>query len=306
MPPSRRKKSEATNQDTKELQLKEVAVKSKFIDSRLISQAEDIEKQNPNLSVLAARQFCCKLLQIPVEVVVSREQKFNVLEEFILRASIEFTPPPTVEELANVLGLDTVFVKGTADHLESLKILEVSSKGEIHISHSGLKLYNKGSVPVKEDIKEIYAIVNPFQENITFQFEPLPEETVNLPDLAEFVLYEYPNLEELTITDIQQLTQSSALGLHIPEEGKMITNFQISGKPINCWRAISIFILLVSGESQYKIQLRQGPQILEKASNWLTELEFQQKVCLKDLCQLTEPTYPVVTRKTRKRKSENK
>jgi hypothetical protein len=311
MPPSRRKKSEVSTSDTKELQPEEVAIKTKSIDPRLISQAEDIEKQNPNLSVLVARQFCYKVLQIPVELAVSEPRKFNVLEEFILRASIEFTPPPTVEELANVLGLDLVFVRSAAENLESLKILEVSFTGKIYISPSGREFYKQGSVSHRQTTKQIYAIADPFQDKITFQFETLPEGRANFPDFVELLPIEYPSLQDLTIEDFQQLTQASALGIHVPEEGKIITNFRISGKPQTSWRTISIFVFLLASENRYKIQLRQGQQILEKASNWLTDLESQQKISLKDLCQFTGKTSTATekpkakTQKTRKRKSEN-
>ena len=41
-------------------------------------------------------------------------------------------------------------------------------------------------------------------------------------------------------------------------------------------------------EKKTNIQVRQGKQILETASNVLNELESQQKLSLNDLCKLTE------------------
>jgi hypothetical protein len=81
-----------------------LASSTKPIDSNLSSLAEQIEEQNPGLSVLAARQFRFAIRQTPLEVATCEPREFNVLEEFILRAGVEFEPAPTLKELADLLG----------------------------------------------------------------------------------------------------------------------------------------------------------------------------------------------------------
>ncbi|KYC37264.1 hypothetical protein WA1_47475 [Scytonema hofmannii PCC 7110] len=207
------------------------------------------------------------------------------MEEFILRASIEFTPLPTLQELASVLGLDLVFVKSTADNLVRFKSLKISETGAIKITSQGQEFYKQGNVSLPPSAKQIYAIADPFAENLTFQFEALPLGLADLPDLAELIFIEnhLPPLNSLAITDIQQLIQAAGLGLHVPEEGKIVTNFQMIGKSQVCWKTISIFVLLDVMENKHIIQVRRDKQVLEQASNWLTELQAQQKFDLKNL-----------------------
>jgi hypothetical protein len=275
--------------------IKDKVENSKSIDPSLNLLVQQIEKQNSNLSVVVARQFCYKIAQTLMEVMISEPRKFNVLEEFILRASLEFTPEPTSQELASILGLDTIFVQSTAENLVRFKSLKFSQTGKIQITPQGQEFYQQGNVSLPPQGKQIYAIADPFAENLTFQFEALPLGLVNLPDLAELVSIEnhLPSLQSLTTTDIQQLIRIAGLGLHVPEEGKIVTNFQMIGKPQICWRTISILVLLDTIENKYIIQVRRDKQILEKASNWLTELQAQQKFDLNKLGILSQEKTPV-------------
>ncbi|MEG3876869.1 hypothetical protein QT972_05740, partial [Microcoleus sp. herbarium7] len=123
-----------------------LASSTKEIDANLSSLAAQIEQQNPGLSVLAARQFRFAIRQTPLEVAVSEPREFNVLEEFILRAGVEFEPAPTLQELADLLGLDEIFVKTAAANLVSLEILDVSENGKIGIAPQGRDFFDKGAV----------------------------------------------------------------------------------------------------------------------------------------------------------------
>jgi hypothetical protein len=260
----------------------------KLIDPNLVSLVKQIEKQNQNLSILAAREFRYKLQQTLLDITISEPRKFNVLEEFILRASIEFTPTPTVKELADVLGLDAIFIENTAANLASLETLEISTTGSIKITSQGRKFYNHGTISLPPQTKQLYAISDPFQENISFQFSPLSGGNIGLSDLGKFAILENLNLNELTLPEIQQFIETTELGLNVPKQGKIVTGFNVVGESQTCWQNIAILVLFDIKEDRYTIQVRQGKQILDKASNWLSELETQQKVSLNDLCKLTE------------------
>lgn len=268
-----------------------LASSTKPIDSNLSAIAEQIEQQNPGLSVLAARQFRCAKRQTPLEVTISEPRKFNVLEEFILRACIEFVPAPTLKELADLLGLDEIFVKTTATTLISLDILEVSAAGKIAIAPGGREFCDLGAVS-KSQIQSIYAISDPLNQILTFKLDPLlaEAETLDLPDLADLILLEHKiaDVASLMITEIQPLIQDSGLGIHLPAEGKIVTKCDVIGDDLNIWQTVSILVLFDAIENKINIQVRQGKQILETASNLLNELESQQKISLNDLCKLTE------------------
>jgi hypothetical protein len=266
-----------------------LASSTKPIDSNLSSLAEQIEEQNPGLSVLAARQFRFAIRQTPLEVANCEPREFNVLEEFILRAGVEFEPAPTLKELADLLGLDEIFVKTAAATLVSLESLEVAENGQIAIAPQGRDFFEKGAVS-RSQIQSIYAISDPLNQTLTFKFDALATESVNLPDLADLVSLEhkFTDLADLSIAEIQPLIQASGLGIHVPENGKIVSKCDVIGDDSNIWQTVSILVLFDAIENQTTIQARQGKQILETASNFLNELESQQKLSLNDLCQLTE------------------
>ncbi len=265
-----------------------LASSTKPIDSNLSSLAAQIEQQNPGLSVLAARQFRFAIRQTPLEVAISEPRQFNVLEEFILRAGVEFEPAPTLKELADLLGLDEIFVKTAAATLVSLESLEVAENGKIAIAPQGRVFFEKGAVS-RSQIQSIYAISDPLNQTLTFKFDALAAESVNLPDLADLVSLEHKitDLADLSIAEIQPLIQASGLGIHVPENGKIVSKCDVIGDDLDIWQTVSIFVLLDAIENKTTIQVRQGKQILETASNLLNTLEFQQKLSLNDLFQVT-------------------
>jgi hypothetical protein len=265
-----------------------LASSTKPIDSNLSSLAEQIEQQNPGLSVLAARQFRFAIRQTPLEVAISEPREFNVLEEFILRAGVEFEPAPTLQELADLLGLDEIFVKTTAATLVSLESLEVAENGKIAIAPQGRDFFEKGAVS-RSQIQSIYAISDPLNQTLTFKFDALAAESVNLPDLADLVSLEHKisDLANLSLAEIQPLIQDSGLGIHAPQNGKIVSACDVVGDDLDIWQTVSIFVLLDGIENKTTIQARQGKQILETASNFLNELESQQKLSLNELCKLT-------------------
>ncbi|MEG5018173.1 MULTISPECIES: hypothetical protein [unclassified Microcoleus] len=265
-----------------------LASSTKSIDSNLSSLAEQIEQQNPGLSVLAARQFRFAIRQTPLEVAISEPREFNVLEEFILRAGVEFEPAPTLKELADLLGLDEIFVKTTAATLVSLESLEVAENGKIAIAPQGRNFFEKGAVS-RSQIQSLYAISDPLNQTLTFKFDALAAESVNLPDLADLVSLEHKitDLADLSIAEIQPLIQDSGLGIHAPQNGKIVSACDVVGDDLDIWQTVSVFVLLDAIENKTTIQVRQGKQILETASNLLNELESQQKLSLNDFCNST-------------------
>ena len=290
-----------------------LASSTKEIDSNLSSLAVQIEQQNSGLSVLVARQFRFAIRQTPLEVAVSEPREFNVLEEFILRAGVEFEPAPTLKELADLLGLDEIFVKTAATNLVSLEILDVSENGKIAIAPEGRDFRDLGAVS-KSQIQSIYAISDPLNQTLTFKLDALAAESLNLPDLADLVSLEHQisDFADLSVAEIQPLIQASGLGMHAPDNGKIVSKCDVIGDDLDIWQTVSIFVLLSAIDNKITIQARQGKQILETASNLLNELESQQKLSLNDLCKLPEEDVIleepeiIATPKTRKSTSKKK
>ncbi len=266
------------------------APSDKPIVSQLSVWAEQIEKQSPGLSVFAARQFRYKVYQTPVDVTVTEPRKFNILEEFILRASFELSPPPTENELASALGIDPLFVRNTTATLQALQTLEVAPGSPITLTPQGRELYQKGSVPQSPKLYQLYALADPLQETTVFRFYPLDLAQVNLPVLEDFIPLDNrcADVSELPLEEVQQWVQTSGLGLHVPEQGKIVTSASAAGETEEIWQTLSIFLILDVLEDNFTLQVRRGKQILEKASDRLKQLESQNQISFAYLCEMSE------------------
>ncbi|MEH1765545.1 MAG: hypothetical protein V7L27_09525 [Nostoc sp.] len=267
-----------------------LASSAKPIDDNLKNFVDEIEAQSPSLSVLAAREFRYSLRQTPIEVNIKEPRQFNVLEEFIIRAAIEFQPPPTEDELASVLGLDSVFIKTTTATLRSLQTLSATSP--LTVTPEGRSFYEKGFVPQPPYPIQINAITDPLSDKITFQSESLNETVIKLPDLADFITIDrtIADITSLPLEEIQKSIQASGLALHVPEEGKIVTSCKVLASTQKIWRKISFFVIFDALEDKLRIQIRNGKQILESASKWLEILHNEGKISLQTLCKLSTET----------------
>lgn len=263
-----------------------LAADAKPIDDNLKNLVKEIEAQSPNLSVFAARQFRYSLHQTPVEVSIKEPRQFNVLEEFIIRAAIEFQPPPTEEELASVLTLDPVFIRSTTANLRSLQTLSATSP--LTVTSEGRSFYEKGSVPQPPYSVQLNAITDPLSNKLTFQFESLNETAINLPDIADFInLDNKIDISLLPLEEIQKNIQASDLALHVPEQGKLVTSLKVVASTQKIWQKISLFLIFDIVQDKFSFQVRSGKQILESASNWLEVLHTEGKISLERLFNLS-------------------
>lgn len=265
----------------------------KPIDPQLQNFVQQIEKESPaGISVLAGRQFRYLLEQISVELTISEPRKFNILEEFILRAGMETELTPTENELARALGLDPVFVENTAKTLRSLETLAWTSDAKIILTPQGRQFYLGGSVPQPPQTKEIYAIADPLQGNLFFLFSPLEAVEIDLPIFGDFITIENrcQEMSELGLEELQRIIQGSGLGLHVPEDGKIITAAFFTKESQAIWQSVSIFVIFDALEDAIKLQVRQGKQILHYASDLLDLLQSEGKVSLQNLLYLSDET----------------
>ncbi|MGB3513919.1 MAG: phospholipase D-like domain-containing protein [Microcoleaceae cyanobacterium] len=260
----------------------------KSIDPQLIDLVEQIEKQSSSFSVLAASQFNYRVWQTPIEVTITAPRKFNLLEELILSAGIELNPPAKVNELATVLGLDSVFVKNTINTLRDLQTLERNP--EILLTPQGREFYQQGSVPQPPKTEQIYLIIEPLQGNLFFVSEPIETTKLELPDFGNFVsIYNrFSDSISLDIEELQQLIQASGLRLHIPEDGKIVTGSQVVGESEDIWQTMSLFVLFDVLSDKVILQVRRGKKILESASKFLNEMLEKEAVDLQNLCELSD------------------
>jgi len=233
------------------------------IDFSLRELVQKIEMENPTLSVLAARQFRYQVTQTPIKISISKPRKYNILEEFILRAALELKPPPTEGELADVLGLDPIFLRSTINTFKDVEILEVNTQDKIIITPQGRKFYQQGFIPQPPEIQEIYLVNDPLVGKMTCHISPLNQKIESeLPNLADFVNLENKLIDvtSLTLESFQQLIQESNLGFHLPEEGKVVTSFQVIAPEEILWEVVAVLVTRLDDE--IKIQIRRGNEMV--------------------------------------------
>ncbi|MFM7364811.1 MAG: hypothetical protein ACKO11_10025 [Cuspidothrix sp.] len=258
------------------------------LDANLKYLVDEIESENSDLSVVVARQFRYTVTQNMLELTIKEPRKFNVLEEFIIRAGMEFNPPPTANELASILGLDSVFVKSTIANLQSLQTLADNS--QITVTEEGSLFYAQGSVPKPPYSIPIYAITDNLAGKITFQYEEVEDVVINQPNLIKFVNLEakIPPVSSLKLADIQQIIQASNLPLYVPTEGKFVTDFKVRGTTQTIGRPISLLVIYDKIQDKLNIQIRSGKEVLETPTRKIEELYNSEKISLEELLKLPQ------------------
>ncbi|GAX34736.1 hypothetical protein [Nodularia sp. NIES-3585] len=264
-----------------------LAATAKPIDEKLRNLVDEITAENPDLSILAAREFRYSLHQTPVELSIKEPREFNVLEEFIIRAGIEFTPPPTEDELASILGLDPIFVRNTTANLQALQTLSATSP--ITVTDEGRDFYAKGSVPQPPYPIQIYAVSDALDGKLIFHAEPLNDVSLSLPDLAEFIKIarKINDISALTIEKLQKCIQLSGLDFHVPELGKIVTSCKVLAPAQIIWKNISLLVIFDAVKNTLRIQIRNGKQVLESASKRMELLQAKGKIPWQTLCKLS-------------------
>ncbi|MBW4644470.1 MAG: hypothetical protein KME23_16025 [Goleter apudmare HA4340-LM2] len=239
---------------------------AKPIDESLQKLVSEIAHQNSSLSVLIARQFRYSLRQNILELKIQEPRQFNVLEEFIIRAGIEFDPAPTGDELASILGLDPIFVRSTIKTLQNLQTLAV--KSPITVTTEGRSFYEKGTVLQPPYPIQIYAITDPLLGKITVQSQPVSVTQINQLDVILInIAHKVTDIATLQLAEIHQIIQDSDLELHQPEADKIVNGFRVLPQTQTVEKTISLFVLFDAGLDKLSIQIIDGKQLLEPTSN---------------------------------------
>jgi len=258
---------------------------SRPIDPELQEIVNDLENKNSALSVLAARKLYCPLTQNTLEITITKPRKFNILEEFILRASIHLNDSPTENELAEIFDLDIVFVKNICQNLRNLQVLKPTS--DIQVTPQGLNLYLQGCVADKITTQEVYFINDLLSNQIILKNSPLISENSDdlyLENIHSFVKFE-PNLidiSKLDIEDFRQLLQTHYLALHNPESGRIVTNFKLLKSEI-IKQTINILVVF---DTVTRVITLQG--ILDGKQLNINHLLEDKKIDLHKFCKLDD------------------
>jgi hypothetical protein len=163
---------------------------------------------------------------------------------------------------------------------------------KIELTPQGRQFYEQGSVPQPPQTKKIYAVADPLRGNLVYLSSPLQETQIDLPDLKSFISIENRcgEVPSLPLEELQRLVIASGLGLHVPEDGKILTAAQVTDETQIIWQPISIIVSFDALEDAVRVQVRRGKTILQYASDLLDILQAEGIISLQGLLYLTDET----------------
>lgn len=245
------------------------------IDKRFEKLVKTVEKENPGFLAVFAGEFRYPIKQTPIEIAIAQTRKLNLLEEFILRATTDFNPPPTLKELSKVLGLDTIFVQNAIAHLSNLGHISIDDSELIHITPQGKDCYEQGIISEEPEYQTIYAITEPLEKKISLHQTALEIKTPELPNLEDIISLKVriPKLSNLKVKKVQQLIEDSGLEINQNEDERMITHVKVTGKSQVLWKPLLILVLSSEALENKIVQVRHDKYIYNQFSDLLANTE---------------------------------
>jgi hypothetical protein len=153
------------------------------IDPRLAEAVDALETANPGWRVLAASVYRLPYARLTARAVMQAPRRFNVLEEFVLRAATELEPAPTPAELAALLGLDQLFIDAALADLAALKI--VSPGPTVALTAAGRKQFKQGQAMQPAEHHALTLVYRPALDDLQLWRSLRPVDAPLLPGLPE-------------------------------------------------------------------------------------------------------------------------
>jgi hypothetical protein len=271
-------------------------VDSRRIAPALLPLAQEIEERSPGLSVFAARQFRYPVQQQKMSVRVERYRRVHLLQKFILRAYAEIFPTPSLEEVADALGLDPIFIESTLHELRESGHI-ISTRDGRRLTEEGKKVLSSETVSEEPMYESWYYLQDKVLGTATFvrhRLDGLDEEFEKLEDLNFYVkqdLAQFP-IFGLNATEHQDQFQELGLDSHDPDQGRFVTDLAPDAPPECCWRSLAIFLLYDSlsedENTNITFQIYSEEELVPSVGEWLEEQLLEKHFSLKLLCGLTD------------------
>ncbi len=237
---------------------------SSNIDARLLEIARSIETREIGLRVISSGVYRAPFFKIDLDVFVQNPRRFNVLEEFVLRAAVEITSGPSRQEIASLLGLDRLFVDAVCTALENLDVIEADGTDDaVVLTVSGKEFYAQGRVPTPPVQRPVELIYDGLTKRLA------AGKVLAQADEADPVL---PRVEdddwaipaEIVVSSITRervITAVTAAGmsLHSPEEGRVVVEIgrpRLKEKDYYAWGVLIVQDTLATGQGTDNVSVR--------------------------------------------------
>lgn len=207
------------------------------LDARLSGVMEDCERSEIGVRVLAGRVFRIPYFVISLDVVIQVARRFNVLEEFVMRAAHEFASPPARMFVAGILGLDPIFVNSVCDNLQGLGVLQ-NGENLICLTEKGRESYRLREVPQPPKRERVTFFYSELAWGLTARrlkvisadtdsdLVPASEMALETSDGTKLRPDSKALSSILTLDTIIDACSNAGLGHHLPSSGKRIVGFE--------------------------------------------------------------------------------
>lgn len=218
------------------------------VDPRLAEAAAAVETASLAQRVLAARVFRLPYARLKVRAAVQAPRRFNILEEFVLRAAAELSPPPTPAELAALLGLDALFVESTLRQLENLQaVAKGGGAAAIKLTPQGQKFLSQGQALQAPEHKPLTLIYRAGVEDLRLWAAP-PAVEGDLPVLPGVTAEAREQLvaqaqAALKLPRVIAATEAAGLRLHVPAEGRLLTTVDQVALEDTSFAAVGVLVV---------------------------------------------------------------
>jgi hypothetical protein len=263
---------------------------NKPIDATLLPMVQKIEERSPMLRVYAAREFRYPVQQQAVSLRVDRYQDLKLLEKFVLRASAEVSPAPSLTDVANALGMNPVFIQSTYHNLVARQSI-LADSNRLQITDKGREARLTGRFTEEPRFETWYFIQDTLQNIAMFTSYPLDttdEEILeNLDHYVKKELTQFPTFEQHPAMLGGHLRELG-LDLHNPEEGSFVTQMVSTTPPQIIWKQIAIYMLYNTINDKVNFQVRGVDRPLPQISMWIESQLQAQNISLPMLFGVSE------------------
>src|SRR5512135_3238576 len=114
------------------------------VDPQLNDAADAVEAADRTQHAVAGRVFRLPFARLRARAALQNPRRFNILEEFVLRAAAELSPAPNAAELATLFGLDPLFIDAALAQLEALKAVTRGKGGGVMLTTQGKQFSKAG------------------------------------------------------------------------------------------------------------------------------------------------------------------
>jgi len=142
---------------------------SSAIDPRLADAVRAVETGGIGYRAVAGAVFGARATRFCVTYNVAQPRTLSLIEEFALRAGLEISPRPSVEELGRALALDQSILMSVCKSLARLGMLEQSALPLIRATPAGQAAYARGSAPSELQERTREGVLDSFTGTFTFK-----------------------------------------------------------------------------------------------------------------------------------------